>query len=180
MFIFFILKLMNICPAWVVLWNVWRIKGNRITYIGILMLVIAEILPDPRHRYLPEPICIIAFFIKFFLQVINALIETEFPVSIQKFYSVRFFPVMYEGSHAGGSRYIVGTVWHGILMQHVKIFIMLRYDHVISSQYVYCFAFVVLSLYFFIIKKYINNIRQNMHKMLYLLHNNQLFFNNIL
>ena len=79
---------MNICPAWVVLWNVWRIKGDRITYIGILMLVIAKILPDSRYRYLPEPICIIAFFIKFFLQVINALIETEFPVSIQKFYSV--------------------------------------------------------------------------------------------
>ena len=25
---------MNICPAWVVLWNVWRIKGNRITSVS--------------------------------------------------------------------------------------------------------------------------------------------------
>ena len=80
--IFLIFKLVYVRSARILLWYIWRIERNWVTDIGILMAVIAIVLPDSRNWNFVEALSVITCFVKFFLKIINALIELEFPVSI--------------------------------------------------------------------------------------------------
>ena len=61
-----------------------RIKWERIACIGILMDIIAVILPVGWNRKCVEMICVIPFFIKSFLTIIDAVKITEFPIAVQQ------------------------------------------------------------------------------------------------
>ena len=80
--IFLIFKLVYVRSARILLWYIWRIKRNWVTDIGILMAVIAIVLPDSRNWNFIEALSVITCFVNYFFNILNALIKREFPVSI--------------------------------------------------------------------------------------------------
>ena len=91
--VLYIVKRMHICAAGVVLGNKGRIKGKRITDIGVLVGVIPGHLPHTGDADLPKIRRIIARLVKRLLHVIDALKESELPVPVQELDAVGFLPV---------------------------------------------------------------------------------------
>ena len=139
-------KIPDISAAGIHYRNIRRIHWERIAGIGILVVVITVILPDPRHFHLIKSRCVIAIPEKFFLHIINVLKITELPVSGKQLKTVGCLSCLRLKIHGHRSRNIIGTVRHGILVKHVQIFKILWYDHVVKSllSKISCTAFLLL------------------------------------
>ena len=153
--------------------NIRRIHRERIAGIGILVAVIAVILPDPRHFHLIKSRCVIAIPEKFFLHIINVLKITELPVSGKQLKTVGCLSCLRLKIHGYRSRNIIGTVRHGILVKHVQVFEILWYDHVVKSLLskisctaILLFTQVCISIIEKNIRFSIARIRQNMDIMI--------------
>ena len=79
----FICEAVHISTAWIFVRYIWRIKRERIACIGILMDIVAVILPVGRNRKCVEVIRVIPFIIKSFLTIKDAVEITEFPIAVQ-------------------------------------------------------------------------------------------------
>src|SRR5699024_9095310 len=158
-----------ISAAGIVLWNIRRIQRERIAYIGVLMAVVAVVLPYARHRDLVKSAGAEAFLVKRLLQVINALIITEFPVSVQQYKTIGSLPFLTDRIHGNRRRDIVRTVRHRVQVKYAEIFIVSWYQHVCVPLFLLffrCFSFLFrrkkkLQNYFQpYIRNYIENVRK--------------------
>ena len=112
--------------------DVRGINGERVTDVGILMVVIAMILPGSRHR---DGIIVggaEAVLIELFLQIVNAGVILEFPVAGQQLEAVGMLPMLHQVIHPLGSGDEICPAGHGVFMEYKEIFIMLWYDHGIA------------------------------------------------
>ena len=81
LFVLMIGKGTHILPAGIGQRNIRRVHGKRIAGIGILVSVIAVILPDAGHRHGIKAFGVKSLFIKFLFRIVNAVKVTEFPLS---------------------------------------------------------------------------------------------------
>ena len=57
------------------------------------------------------------------------MVIAELPGSVQQLEPLGGFPVFHKGVIAAGIRDKIGTVWHGVYMQNVWVFVILWDNH---------------------------------------------------
>ena len=132
------LEAMQIGPAGILMGHIGRVRREGIADIGVLVAVIAVVLPHARDgdllplRHVPGLLTLLRQ-VKGLLQVINAVVIPEFPRSVQHPDAVGRLPALYRILQAAPRRHIIGPVRHRPLVQHRQIFIVFRYDHFFPS-----------------------------------------------
>ena len=103
--------------------------GDGEAHIGIVMLLIAMILPHSRHGNGVEAGHIVALFKELLCQLPDAGPVAEFPVTVQQLETVGIFSVQNQVVHPLGSGDVVGPVGLGVYMQGVQVLKIVFYEH---------------------------------------------------
>ena len=98
--------------------------------IGVLMLVVAMILPDTGNRDGVVGRGVEAFLIEQLGQVMDAGVVAELPVAVEQLKAVGALPVLRGVVQAVGRRDKIGSVGQGVFGLDQQIFIISRNDHV--------------------------------------------------
>ena len=133
----FVDKIVQICTAGILIRNIGRICGERITNVGILVPVIAMILPDAGNRnHVPGRRIIILFVEKIF-KIVNALTVLKLPIVIQQLESIGMLTVLYQVVHSARCRNKVTSVRGGAYMVGMQVFINGRNNHSFLLRYLF-------------------------------------------
>jgi hypothetical protein len=129
--ILFPLEYMAVRAAGILLGHIGGIQGKRIVHIGVLVTVISMHLPHGGHRdSAPLLSRRHVLLVELLLQVIDAVIVAEIPLSVQKHETGGILSVLHQILLPSVRRYVVGSAGHGILMQDFQILIMSRHYHI--------------------------------------------------
>ena len=132
-------KVTDIGAAGVFRRNKGRIRRNGEFDVGILVAVVAEILPHAGDRNGVEPGYVKTVLKEPIRQIINAGVVPEFPVSAEKLEPVRRFPMLGGICQPPRRRNEVGAVGHGVLVEHMGVFIVFCNKHNAASWLYFCF-----------------------------------------
>ena len=124
-----VFKMINVRSAGIIPGNIGWIYREGVADIGILRCVIAQCLPDARDRDGIPVAGVVVRPEEFLLQVINTVVISKFPGAVQKLQAVGLFPVLFRVIHPRGCRYVIGAIRHYIFVQHLQIFMVIRYLH---------------------------------------------------
>ena len=127
--IFFIIKAMYISTARVDHRDIRRIHRERIAVVCILVQVTAVVLPHARHRNILKTGRIIAFPVKFILQVIDIFIISEFPCPGEQQKAIRCLTLLRKQLPRCRSGDIISTVRERIFVKYAKVFKVIWNDH---------------------------------------------------
>ena len=141
--LFFPLERSHVRTARVLIRHIRRIHRERVADIRILMVVMAIILPDGRHRNRLECRSVVSFCEKLLFYIVNTGKIAEFPVAGKQEKAVRRLPVLHQILHAAGCRNVVGTVRHGIHMQVIEIFEIFWNNHLFIKSSLFCLLFPI-------------------------------------
>lgn len=89
-----IFLVVEVSAAGVLFGNIRRISGERIADVGVLVVVVAVVLPHAGDRDAVKSGGIIADLIESILQVINTGVVPKFPASVQKLEAIRGLAVL--------------------------------------------------------------------------------------
>ena len=92
--IFLVSEVVEVSAAGVLFRNIRWISGERITDVGVLVVVVAVVLPHAGDRDAVKSGGIIADLIESILQVINTGVVPKFPASVQKLEAIRGLAVL--------------------------------------------------------------------------------------
>ena len=92
--IFLVGEVVEVSAAGVLFGNIRRISGERIADVGVLVVVVAVVLPHAGDRDAVKSGGIIADLIESILQVINTGVVPKFPASVQKLEAIRGLAVL--------------------------------------------------------------------------------------
>ena len=109
------------------MWYVGRVAGEGIADVGVLVMVIAMVLPARRHRERTETIGKFSRLEGF--HCIRRFVELELPGSCAQLKAVGCFTVHDRVRHGSRCWNVVGSVGHGVFMEYMKIFKMIRNNH---------------------------------------------------
>ena len=137
-----ILEVSQVCTAGVFVGNIRRVCREGVTDVGVLVLVVAVVLPDAGNRDGIPVGSIVALLVEQVFEVVNTLTVLELPVAVQKLKAVGVLTVLYQIVHSGGSGNEVGAVGGGAYMVGMQVLIMCRNNHVCTSV---AFVFRLLS-----------------------------------
>ena len=84
----------EVSAAGILFGNIRRISGKWITDVGVLVVVVAVVLPHAGDRDAVKSGGIIADLIESILQVINTGVVPKFPTSVQKLEAIRGLAVL--------------------------------------------------------------------------------------
>ena len=87
-------EVVEVSAAGVLFGNIRRISGERIADVGVLVVVVAVVLPYAGHRDGIESGSIIAYRVESILQVINTGVVPKFPAAVQKLEAIRGLAVL--------------------------------------------------------------------------------------
>lgn len=164
--IFLVGKVIEVSAAGVFFRNIRWISGERIADVGVLVVVVAVVLPYAGHRDAVKSGGIIAYRVESILQAINAGVVPKLPTAIQKLEAVRSFTVLDQSIAAPGCRNVIGTILHGTHMQCVRVLVIVRNNHPFSSCDLYSSAcasseIIIQFLYTIKHKRYCTKYAQN-------------------
>ena len=83
-----VLKIPQVCTAWIFVRNIRRVCREWIVDVGILMLIVSVILPDTGYRNGIPAFSIKARFIKPLREIVDTVAVEEFPLTIQQLKTV--------------------------------------------------------------------------------------------
>ena len=92
--IFLVSEVVEVSAAGVLFGNIRRISGERIADVGVLVVVVAVVLPHAGDRDVVKSGGIIADLVESILQVINTGVVPKLPAAIQKLEAVRGLAVL--------------------------------------------------------------------------------------
>ena len=87
-------EVVEVSAAGILFGNIRRISGERIADVGVLVVVVAVVLPHAGDRDAVKSGGIIADLIESILQVINTGVVPKFPASVQKLEAIRGLAVL--------------------------------------------------------------------------------------
>ena len=124
-----ILEVSQVCAAGVFVGHIGRICREGVADVGVLVLVVAVVLPDAGNRDGIPVGSIVALLVEQVFEVVNTLTVLELPVAVQKLKAVGVLTVLYQIVHSGGSGDEVGAVGGGAYMVGMQVFIVGGNDH---------------------------------------------------
>ena len=127
--IFFIIEGMYISPARIDHRDIRRIHRKWVAVVCILVQVVAVVLPYPWHRNILKAVRIIAFPVKFILQVVNIFIISESPCPGEQQKAIRCLAFLRKQLPRCRSGDIVSPVRERIFVKHAKVFKVIWNDH---------------------------------------------------
>ena len=133
----FIHKVVQICTTGILIRDKGRICGEGITDVGVLVPIIAVVLPDAGNRDGIPVGSVVSGCVELVGQFVNARKILEFPVAIQELKAVRMFPVLYQIIHSVGCGDEVCTIGGCAEMMGMQIFVVSWYNHFIPSCFLY-------------------------------------------
>ena len=92
--IFLVGEVAEVSAAGIFFGNIRRISGERIADVGVLVVVVAVVLPHTGHRDGIKIGGIIAYRVESILQVINAGVVPKPPASVQRLEAIRGLAVL--------------------------------------------------------------------------------------
>ena len=131
----FIHEVVQVGTARILIRNKRRISGERITNVGILMLVITVILPDTGNGNRSPGRGIIVLFKEEILKIVDAFTVLEFPVVVQQLEPIGMLPVFHQVIHSAGCRDEVRSVGCGAYMMGMQVFVIGRNNHNFLLRY---------------------------------------------
>ena len=126
--------------AGVLIGDIGGIGGERIVDVGVLVTVVAVVLPDAGDGDGVPGRCVEALLVEQILEVVDALAVLELPVAVQKLKAVGVLTVLHQIVHSGGSGDEVAAIGRGTYMMGMQVLKVGGNDH---------FAFLLLTHYVF-------------------------------
>ena len=144
-------KVAQIGAARILIGNKGRICRERITDVGVLVLVIAMVLPDAGDRDGIPGRSIVTLLVEEVFEVVDALAVLELPVTVEKLETVGMLTVFYQIVHPGGCRDEVRSVRGSAYMMGMQVLEVGGNDHCafLLKTHLFIFSEVCLDLSIF-------------------------------